>query len=74
MAKVELSISPEKITVYDENTDPYRFPDYDGFLSQTFCGRTMALGRPAYEVLRPELEFLGRILGKYLISSFHVSY
>src|SRR3954471_18544626 len=34
MAKVELSISPEKITVYDENTDPYRFPDYDGFLSQ----------------------------------------
>jgi len=68
-----ISVSPEKITVYDEKTDPYRFPDYDGFLIQTFCGRTMPLGRPAYEVLRPELEFLGRILGRDLISSFNLS-
>jgi hypothetical protein len=65
-----ISVSPERITVYDEKTDPYRFPDYDGFLSRTFCGRTVPLGRPAYVVLRPELEFLGRIMGRDLTSPF----
>jgi hypothetical protein len=65
-----INVSPERITLYDEKTDPYRFPDYDGYLSRTFCGRTMSLGRPAYEVLRPELEFLGRILGRDFASPF----
>ena len=65
-----IDVSPQRITIYDEQTDPYRYPDYDGFLSQTFCGRTAPLGRPAYEVLRPELEFLGRILGRDLTSPF----
>ena len=55
-----INVSPERITIYDENTDPYRYPDYDGFASRTFCGRTAALGRPAYEVLRAELELLGQ--------------
>ena len=65
-----INVSPERITLYDEKTDPYRFPDYDGYLSRTFCGRTMPFGRPAYEVLRPELEFLGRILGRDFTSPF----
>jgi hypothetical protein len=67
-----ISVSPERITIYDQKTDPYRYPDYDGFLSRTFCGRTAPLGRPAYEVLRPELEFLGGILGRDLTSPFSV--
>lgn len=65
-----IHIDPDRITIYDEKTDPYRYPDYDGFLSWTFCGRTAPHGRPAYEVLRPELEFLGRILGRDLVSQF----
>jgi hypothetical protein len=65
-----ISISPERITVYNEATDPYRYPDYDGFASRTFCGRTSVLGRPAYEVLQPELELLGRILGRDLTTPF----
>jgi hypothetical protein len=65
-----INVSPERITIYDENTDPYRYPDYDGFASRTFCGRTAALGRPAYEVLRAELELLGHILGRDLTSQF----
>jgi hypothetical protein len=65
-----ISISPERITVYDEATDPYRYPDYDGFASRTFCGRTADQGRPAYEVLQPELKLLGRILGRNLAGQF----
>lgn len=65
-----INVSPERITLYDEDTDPYRYPDYDGFASRTFCGRTAAHGRPAWEVLRPELEFLGRILGRDLTTPF----
>jgi hypothetical protein len=65
-----IHISPDRITIFNENTDPYRYTDYDGFVIRTFCGRTMPLGRPAYELLRPELEFLGRILGRDLTSPF----
>jgi hypothetical protein len=65
-----INVSPERITLFDETTDPFRYPDYDGFASRTFCGRAAPLGRPTYEVLRPELEFLGRILGRDLTSQF----
>lgn len=65
-----IHVSPERITIFDEKTDPYRFPEYDGFLSRTFCGQTAPLGRPAYQVLRPELEFLGRLLDRDLMSPF----
>jgi hypothetical protein len=65
-----ISVSPERITLFDEASDPYRYPDYDGFLSRTFCGRTARAGRPAYEILRAELELLGRILGRDLTHPF----
>lgn len=65
-----IDISPERITLYSEETDPLRYPDYDGYVSRTLCGRTTANGQPAYQVLRPELEFLGRILGRDLLTPF----
>jgi hypothetical protein len=49
-----------------EETDPYRLPGYDGFVTQTFCGRTAPCGRPAHEVLAEELSLLGAIAGRDL--------
>ena len=59
-----ISISPERIELHDEGSDPYR----GGFTTQTHCGRTAACGRPAREVLRAELEFLGEVLGRDLLA------
>jgi hypothetical protein len=56
------------ILLDDETTDPYRLPDYDGFVTQTFCGRTAPCGRPAYEVLDEEFSFLRAISGRDLAS------
>jgi hypothetical protein len=50
----------------DERTDPCRLPHYAGFVAATHCGRTEQQGPPAYEVLREELDFLGRIVGRDL--------
>lgn len=58
-----ISISPERIALPDENTDPYP----GGFASQTHCGRSEACGSPARQVLAPELEFLGQVLGRDLL-------
>jgi hypothetical protein len=36
-----INVLPERITLFDETTDPFRYPDYDGFASRTFlwsCG------------------------------------
>ena len=63
-----IKIYDGEIHLYDYSTDPFRFPDYDGFISCTFCGRTSEGGRPAVEVLKPELEFLGQLLDRDLIS------
>lgn len=52
----------------DENSDPFRLPGYDGFVSRTFCGRTASGGQPAGAVLRDELEFLGRIVGRDFVA------
>ncbi len=64
-----ISVSPSKITLPDDSTDPFRFPDYDGFASKTFCGRTCDGGQPAAEVLRAELEFLGRVLHRDILGA-----
>ncbi len=52
------------VGLHDAATDPHRLPGYDGFASRTFCGRRAPGGRPAGEVLRDELVFLGRIVGR----------
>jgi hypothetical protein len=64
-------VSASEITLPDDQTDPYRFPDYDGFASKTFCGRTCDGGQPAAEVLRAELEFLGRLLRRDLLGAIN---
>lgn len=47
-----------KITLYSEETDPQRYPDYDGFVCRTHCGRSEDDGLAAKEVLKEELETL----------------
>jgi hypothetical protein len=55
------------IRLFDRMTDPFIYPDYPGFISRTFCGRTDEKGVPASELLTPELEYLGEILNRDLI-------
>jgi hypothetical protein len=61
-----ISLSSSAITLPDDTTDPFRLPGYDGFASKTFCGRNCDDGEPAADVLRTELEFLGRLLRRDL--------
>lgn len=56
------------LRLHDEQTDPYRFPGYDGFVSQIFCGRTRPGGASAAVVLADELVFLSRIAGRDLLT------
>lgn len=56
------------LLLHDERTDPYRFPGYDGFVSQIFCGRSCPTGAPAARVLADELRFLSRIVGRDLFA------
>lgn len=57
-----------EIRLFDASSDPFIFPDYDGFICRTHCGRTNEAGAPAATVLTSELEFLGRILGRDLVT------
>jgi hypothetical protein len=61
-----IKMSEAAIHLYDEASDPNRLPGYDGFVCNTHCGRTSACGAPAAQVLRDELDFLGRLLGRDL--------
>ena len=56
------------LILHSRETDPYRLPHYDGFVSTIFCGRTRAGGSPASTVLTPELTFLSRIVGRDLLA------
>ena len=55
--------------VHDDASDPFRWPGYDGFVSRSFCGKRCESGPPASETLREELEFLGRIIRRDLVSA-----
>ncbi len=46
------------LTLHSEESDPQRFPDYDGFVCRTHCGRSCAEeeGQSAIEVLWEEIE------------------
>jgi hypothetical protein len=61
------------LTLPDAATDPYHYADYPGYISVTFCGRTVACGRPAHEVLTDELAFLGMILGRSLVAELRTA-
>lgn len=62
-----------RLTLYSEETDPQRFPDYDGFVCRTHCGRTSDGGEPAWRVLREELQELGAIGGRDLVGEIEES-
>ena len=62
-----IKLSATGIRLYDEDTDPDRFPGYDGFACRTHCGRASSCGTAASQVLGEELEFLGRLLGRDLL-------
>ena len=55
------------IRLFDKITDPFLYPDYPGFISRTFCGRTDARGEVASKLLMPELDYLGKILDRDLL-------
>ncbi len=57
-----------RLVVPSYEADPFRFPGYDGFVSQIFCGRTCPGGELASSVLRDELTFLSRIVGRDFLS------
>jgi hypothetical protein len=61
------------ILVESATSDPYRVPGYDGFVEQTFCGRTAPCGRPAREVLAEEIALLGAITGRDLAAELQAS-
>jgi hypothetical protein len=63
-----IKLSDGAIRLYDEQSDPNILQDYDGFVIRTQCGCTEASGYPASEVLRDELEFLGRLLDRDLLA------
>jgi hypothetical protein len=63
-----IKISASGIHLYDETTDPNRFSGYDGFACRTHCGRASECGSPAAELLEDEIEFLGKLLGRDLVS------
>lgn len=56
------------LTLYSVVTDPQRYPDYDGFVCRTHCGRSQEAGELAWQVLRWEIETLGEIGGRDLIA------
>jgi hypothetical protein len=68
-----IKLPESAIRLCDETTDPNRLPDYDGFVIRTFCGRTETCGRPAAEVLKEELDFLGRLLNRDLLTELQLN-
>jgi hypothetical protein len=66
------AVAPNEIHLHDYSTDPFRFPDYDGFVSRAHCGRTIDCGQPAAEVLQSELQFLGQLLDRDLVNELKV--
>ncbi len=47
-----------RLTLHSEESDPQRYPDYDGFVCRTHCGRACSdgEGEPAIETLKEEIE------------------
>jgi hypothetical protein len=54
------------LRLHDADSDSCRAPGYPGFIAWTRCGATDEQGQAAHEVLREELEFLGRIVRRDL--------
>jgi hypothetical protein len=63
-----IKLSNDGVRLYDEHSDPNILPNYNGFVVRTHCGRTELDGLPAIEVLKEELMYLGKLLGRDLLS------
>lgn len=59
----------DTLTLYSKENDPHNFEDYPGFVSKTHCGRRFdsPLAKPAYEVLKTELQRLSDISNRDLL-------
>jgi hypothetical protein len=66
-------LSKDGVRLYDEHSDPNILPNYDGFVVRTHCGRTEPNGLPAVEVLKEELTYLGKLLGRDLLSEIEAA-
>lgn len=64
---------PPRLTLHNADTDPQRFPDYDGFACRTHCGRIVSDGEPAWSVLAWEIGHLGRIGGRDLLGEIRAT-
>lgn len=67
MHPISLSTNEDNIgniLVHNDNDDPFKLSDYDGFVTKTLCGKIVEDGQPAYVVLHSELTFLSRIVGR----------
>lgn len=51
-------------------TDPSRTARYPGYAVHAFCGRTCPGGAPGWQVLGPELAYLGALTGQDLLAGF----
>jgi len=65
---IRVSLQDKIIDLPSRETDPHNQPNYPGYSSVTHCGSCSRAGQPASEVLRPELEYLSKILGRDLIA------
>lgn len=56
-----------ELTLYNRQTDPHNFEDYDGFVSRTPCGQIREnCGAPAWQVLDEEFAMLEEISARPL--------
>lgn len=67
MHPIRLSLENKEIDLPNKETEPYVLPDYPGYTTATQCGACTSVGKPAHEVLKPELEYLSRIIGRDLV-------
>jgi hypothetical protein len=63
-----IKLADGEVRLYDESSDPNKLPGYDGFVIRTCCGQTETQGQSAVEVLREELRFLGKLIGRDLLT------
>ncbi len=68
-----IKIAHGAIRLYDEASDPHSYPGYDGFVTQTFCGRTASGGCPAAALLEEEIAYLSAISGRDLVAELQTS-
>ncbi len=66
MHPITMGGEPPILRLHNTDTDPYRVPGYDGFVTQIFCGKTYVGAAPASVTLADELHFLSQIVQRDL--------